>query len=102
MIRVFLLQCVKQQIYRVLESLVILPDLHSVYHFHQRGKVLLIGGRFIIDVADQRRIEQCFGLDPEIVSRFPFAFRVGDQHRYQFENVLLIVDIRKRVIVHTL
>ena len=61
-IRVFLLQCVKQQIYRVLESLVILPDLHSVYHFHQRGKVLLIGGRFIIDVADQRRIEQCFGL----------------------------------------
>lgn len=102
MVRVLLFQGVKEQVNRVLESLVILPDLHSVYHFYQRGKVLFIGGRFIIDVADQRRIEQRFGLDPEIVSRFSFAFCVGDQHRYQFENVLLIVDIRERVIVHTL
>ena len=62
MVRVFLFQSIKEQVNRIFESLVILPDFHSVYHFHQRRKVLLIGRSFIIDVADQSRIEQRFGL----------------------------------------
>ena len=61
-VRVFLFQSIKEQVNRIFESLVILPDFHSVYHFHQRRKVLLIGRSFIIDVADQSRIEQRFGL----------------------------------------
>ena len=61
-VRVFLFQSIKEQVNRIFESLVILPDFHSIYHFHQRRKVLLIGRSFIIDVADQSRIEQRFGL----------------------------------------
>lgn len=62
MVRVFLLQRVKKQIHRIFESLVVLPDLHSVYHFYQGGKILLVCRSLIIDIADQRRIQQGLGL----------------------------------------
>ena len=61
-VRVFLLQSVKEKVNRVFERFIILPDLHGIYHFYQSGEVLLVLGSLIIDVADQRRIKQRFGL----------------------------------------
>ena len=98
---VFLFQCVKEQVNCIFETLVILPDFHRVYHFYQSGEILLICGSLIINVADQCRIQQSLGFDPKIVSRFSFSFGIRNQHRYQFQNIFLIVYVRKRVVVHT-
>ena len=100
-VRVLLLQCIKEKVNGIFETFVILPDLHSIYHFHQSGKVLLVCRGLIIDIADQRRIQQRLGLDPEIIAGFSFPFGVCDQHRYQFQNIFLIVDVSKRVVMHT-
>lgn len=56
----------------------------------------------VVDVANQRRIQQRFGFLPEGVPAFAVPFGVGDQSRDQFQNVLFIVDIRKRVVFHGL
>ena len=96
MVRVFLLQRVKEKVNGIFEGLVILPDLHCVYHFYQGGKVLFVCRGLIIDIADQRRIQQRLGLDPEVVAGFSFPFSICDQHRYQFQDILLIVDVGKR------
>ena len=101
MIRVLLLQRVKEKVNGIFETFVILPDLHSVYHFYQGGKILLVCGGLIINIADQRCVKQSFGLDPEIVTGFSFSFGICDQHRYQFQNIFLIVNVGKRVVVHT-
>ena len=57
MVRVFLLQSVKEKINRIFERFIILTDLHGIYHFYQSGEVLLILGSLIIDVADQSRVK---------------------------------------------
>ena len=101
MVRVFLLQSVKQQIYGVLEGLVILPHLHSVQHLYQRGKVLFIGGSLIVDVADQGRIKQRLCLDPEIVPGFALTLGVGDKSGDDFQNVFLRMNVGEGVEVHT-
>ena len=62
MVRIFLLQSVKKKVDRVFERFIILPDFHGVYHFYQSGEVLLILGSLIIDVTNQRRVKQRFGL----------------------------------------
>lgn len=61
-IRVFLLQRVKKKVNRIFETFVILPHLHSVQHFYQRGKILFIGWSLIVDIADQCSVEQGFRL----------------------------------------
>ena len=101
MIRVLRLQRVQEKVNGIFETFVILPDLHSVYHFYQGGKILLVCGGLIINIADQRCVKQSFGLDPEIVTGFSFSFGICDQHRYQFQNIFLIVNVGKRVVVHT-
>ena len=77
-IRVFLLQRVKKKVNRIFETFVILPHLHSVQHFYQRGKILFIGWSLIVDIADQCSVEQGFRLHPKIVSGLAFAFGIGD------------------------
>ena len=72
-VRVFLLQCVKEKVNGIFESLVILPDLHRVYHFYQGGKILLVFRGLIINIADQCCIKQSLGLDPEVVAGFPLV-----------------------------
>ena len=82
-VRVFLFQSVKEKVNRIFERFIILPDFHGIYHFYQSGEVLLVLGSLIIDVADQCRIKQRFGLHPKIVPGFSFPFGIGDQHCYQ-------------------
>ena len=55
-----------------------------------------------MDISNQRAIQQCFRLDPEIVSGLAFAFGIGDQRCYQLQDVLFAMDIGERVIVHGL
>ena len=74
-----LLQILKHQVNRVLEVLVVLPRLHCVEKLDQRGEVLLVLRGLIVDVADERRVEQRLGLHPEIVPGLALALGVGDQ-----------------------
>ena len=98
----FRFQCIKHQVYGVFELLVILTDFHGVDELDEGGEVLLLHRSFIVDISNQRAIQQCFRLDPEIVSGLAFAFGIGDQRCYQLQNVLFAMDIGERVIVHGL
>ena len=42
-------------------------DFHAVYHGNQRGKVLLLDGRFVVQIADQGGVKKGFCLLPERV-----------------------------------
>ena len=62
MVRIFLLQIFKHQIHRVLKILVIFTDFHSVDEFDERGEVLFLLRRFIVDVPDESAVKQDFCL----------------------------------------
>ena len=66
-------QYIKHQVYGVFELLVILPDFHGVDELDEGGKVLLLHRSFIVDIPNQRAVQQGFCLDPEIVSGFAFV-----------------------------
>ena len=55
-----------------------------------------------MDIGNQRRIEQFFGLLPELIAAFSFALGVGDQRGDEFQDVFLTVDIGEWIVVHTL
>ena len=60
-------QYIKHQVYGVFELLVILPDFHGVDELDEGGKVLLLHRSFIVDISNQRAIQQSLCFDPEIV-----------------------------------
>ncbi len=95
-------QCIKHQVHRVLELLVILPDLHGVDELDEGGEVLLLHRSLIVDIPNERAIQQGFCFDPEIVPGLAFAFGIGDQRRNQLQDVLFAMDIGERIIVHGL
>lgn len=55
-----------------------------------------------MDVGNQRRIQQLFGLLPELIAAFSFALGVGNQRGDEFQNVFLTVDIGEWIVVHAL
>ena len=63
------------------------------------GEVLFLLRGFVVDIADERRVEQRLGLLPEVVPGFPVPLGVGDEDRDQLQNILLAVDIRKGVVM---
>ena len=69
--RLPLSQIVEYLINLVAEVLVVLPHLHGVDHFDEGGEVLLLHRRFVVDIPDERRVEQRFRLAPEVVAGFP-------------------------------
>ena len=95
-------QCIKHQVYRVFELLVILPDLHGVDELDEGREILLLYRGLIVDIPNQRAIQQGLCFDPKIVSGFSFAFGIGDQRCDQLQDVLFAMNIGKRVIVHGL
>ena len=102
MVGAFLLQRLEHLVNGVLERLIVLPDLHSVQERDECAEVLLLHGCDIVDIGDERRIEQLFGLLPELVPAFALALCVHHQGRHQLQDVLLRVDIGEGVIVHRL
>lgn len=68
MFRVLFLQVFKHDIHRVLELLIILADLHGVDELDQRGKVLLLLRRLVVDIADQCAVKEGLRLRPEFIT----------------------------------
>ena len=71
------LQRVKHQVHGVLELLVILPDLHRVDELDEGGEILFLHRGLVVDVADERAVQQRLGLDPEIVPGLALALGVA-------------------------
>ena len=92
-------QFLKFKVHVVLEVLIVLPDLHAADHFNQGGEVTFLRGQLVMDEADQGRIEQHFGLLPEIVPAFALTFGVGDEAAYELEDVLLAVNVGEGVVM---
>ena len=91
----FRFQCIKHQVYGIFELLVILPDFHGVDELDEGGEVLLLHRSFIVDIANERAVQQRLRFDPEIVASLAFAFGVGNQRRNQLQDVLFAVNIRE-------
>ena len=95
-------QLVEHQVNGVFVFLVILPNFHAVYHLDEGGKILFLRRGLIVDVPNQGTVQQRFRLDPKIVPGLALALGVGNQRGDQLQNVLLRMDVGKRVIVHGL
>ena len=54
---------------------------------------------FIVDIADQRGIEQRFRFRPEFITGFPVALGIGNQSSDELLDVLFAVDLSKGVIM---
>ena len=89
-------------IYVVFKGFIILTHLHCIDEFHKCCEVLFLLRRFIVDVADQRRVKQGLRLEPEIIASFSFALGVGNQGVDQLQNILLAVNVGERIVVHRL
>ncbi len=57
-----LLQLGKHQVNGILKFFIILPDFHGIDKLNKGGEVLFLHRCFIVDVADERGIEQGFRL----------------------------------------
>ena len=101
-VRVAFFQFIKHQIHGIFEVLIILPYLHGVDKLDESGKILLVLRGLIMNVANERSIEQRLGLDPKIVPGLALAFGVGNQRRDQLQNVLFTVNVGKGIVVHRL
>ena len=55
-------QCIKHQVHRVLELLVVLPDFHGVDELDECGKVLFFHRGFIVDIPDKGAVQKRFRL----------------------------------------
>ena len=55
-----------------------------------------------MDVADQGTVQKRFRFRPELITGFTISFRVGDECRYQLQNVFFAVNVGEGVIVHGL
>ena len=102
MFRVLFLKSLKHDVNRILELLVILPDLHGVDEFDQGGEVLFLDRCFIMDISDQCAVEQRFSFRPEFITGFSVPFGVGNQRGDELKDVLLAMDIGERIVVHAL
>ena len=76
-LRVFGLELIKQAVHGVLELLVVLADFHAVEHLKHRAEVLFLLGSLVVDVADERHVEQLLGVRPELVALLPVARGIG-------------------------
>ena len=52
------LQLVEHQVHGVFEFLIVLPDLHAVYHFDEGGEILFLHRGLVVDVADERAVQE--------------------------------------------
>ena len=100
MILVLLFQPLKKNIHRVLVLFIIFPDIHRIEHLQKCRKVLFFFRCLVMNVSDQRRVEQRLRLGPELIPGFSFSFRIGDQRCNELQYVLLRVNIGKGIVFH--
>ena len=77
MVWLALFQLVEHQVHRIFEVLIVLTHLHRIDKFNERGEVLFLHRRFIVDVPDKGGIEQRFCFLPEIVPGLALTLGVG-------------------------
>ena len=58
MVGLLRLQRVKHQIHRVLELLVILPDLHGIDELDEGGELLFLHRGLVVDIPDKGAVQQ--------------------------------------------
>ena len=102
MFRVPFLQVLEHDIHGILELFIVLPDLHGVDEFDQRGEVLLLNRRFVMDIPDQRTVKQRLRLGPEFIPGLAVAFGIGNQRCHKLQDILFAVDIGEGIVVHAL
>ena len=57
-----LFQLVEHQVHRIFEVLIVLTHLHRIDKLNERGEILFLHRRFIVDVPDKGGVEQRFRL----------------------------------------
>ena len=103
MLRLAFLQSVKQKIHRIFIILVVLAGVAGIYHVKQGDEVLFFLRRFVVDIADQRRVIKALRFHPKIFGALcALALGIDNDGVDQLQNVFLRAQIRKGVIVHTL
>ena len=102
MVRVFYSQLIEHLVHGVFILLIVFSDFHGVNQFKESREVLFLRWSLIVEIADQCCVQQGLCLRPELVTRFPVPLGVGNERRYQFQNILFSVDIHEGVVVHTL
>ena len=95
-----LCKAVKHIVHSVFEALVILPDFHAVYHFHQRIHVAFFLRPLKDDVGHKGAVQEGFCFCPELVALLAVAFGVGNQGGNKFQNIAFRLDIGHGVVVH--
>lgn len=73
---------------------------HPLHYIQQGIHVALLGWGFIVDISNQRLIQQSFRFLPESVPAFGFSLGIGHNNRDKGENVRFTMEIDKGVVVH--
>ena len=103
MLRLAFLQSVKQKIHGIFIILVVLAGVTGIDHVKQGYEVLFFLRRFVVDIANQRRVIKALRFHPKIFGALcALALSVDNDGIDQFQNVFLCAQVRKGVIVHTL
>ena len=74
-------------------------DLPAVEHFQECSEVLLILRSLVMDISDQRRVQQCLRFGPELITGFAVALGIGNQCGHELQDVLLGMNVGKRVVM---
>ena len=73
--------------------------LPAVEHFKECSEVLLILRCFVMDISDQRRVQQRLRFGPELITGFAIAFGVGNQCGHELQDILLGMNVRERIVM---
>ena len=93
-------KAVKHIVHSVFEALVILPDFHAVYHFHQRVHVPFFLRPLKDDIGHKSTVQKGFRFRPELVTFFAVSFGIGNQGVDELQNIAFRLDIGHGVVVH--
>ena len=52
-----------------------------------------------MDISDQCRVQQCLRFGPELITGFAIALGVGDQCGHELQDVLLGMNVGKRIVM---
>ncbi len=102
MLGVALGEAVKHIVHGVLETFIILPYFHAVYHFNQRIHVAFFLRPLKDDIGHKGTVQKRFRFRPELVPLFTVPLGVGNQGIDEFQHIAFCLDVGHRVIVHRL
>ena len=98
-VRLFFLQCFKQQVKRRLIIVIFFLCAAVFDHVENRFHVLIFGRGLMQQIEHERRIQSRFRLLPERIVCFrPFRRGIFDEIIDQFEHVCVLANVAKRVV----